>query len=180
MNEGLTKALVPWAGRWVATPGGMGRQLLCNDKGVPFIEAYADEDMDSVVNFCRIPTDPRAARTALITIAPGKIKVYEVSASVIKSLSSVNALLHAHIWKTVSSLPFSITGGRDIAMGTRFYDPREPNLLGNVYTMMVSPQLSTDLVNMRLYLIASKIQEKLKATDEGNMAFSSAQSSISR
>ncbi|CAM6084707.1 unnamed protein product [Calypogeia fissa] len=176
----------------------MGRQLLCNHKGVPFIEAHVDEDMDSVVNFCRIPTDPRAARTALIAriqkppIAPGKIKVYLVSASVIKSLKreaqvSVNALFHAHIWKTVSSLPFSITGGRDIAVGTaivgrtRFNDPPEPNLLGNVYTMIVSPQLSTaDLVNMRLSLIASKIQEKVKATDAGNMAFSSAESSISR
>ncbi|CAM6126856.1 unnamed protein product [Calypogeia fissa] len=54
IKEGLRKVLVPffpWAGRWVATPGGMQRQLLCNDKGVPFIEAYVDRNMDSVIQF---------------------------------------------------------------------------------------------------------------------------------
>ncbi|CAM6088221.1 unnamed protein product [Calypogeia fissa] len=269
MKDGLRKMLVPffpWAGRWVATSGGMQRQLLCNDKGVPFIEAYVDEDMDSVVKisvefqpilelqgweilgmdkmaikqpnvqrpdgmpglFVQVtrfkcgglvfaktvshmlsdgqsgsdflvawsdisranetdkildhnrgavqPSTPRPLSSQEIQkppTAPGKIRVYEVSASAIKSLKgearvSVNALFHAHIWKTVSSLPFSITGGRDIAVGTaiggrtRFYDPTVPNLLGNVYTMMVSPKISTaDLVNMPLSLIASKIQASI-------------------
>ncbi|CAM6086432.1 unnamed protein product [Calypogeia fissa] len=37
--------------RWVATSGDMQRKLLCNDEGVPFIEAYVDRNMDSVVRF---------------------------------------------------------------------------------------------------------------------------------
>lgn len=53
MKEAMQKALVTFfafAGRWCAAPpGSNGRKLVCNDEGVPFIEAYVDEDMDSVV-----------------------------------------------------------------------------------------------------------------------------------
>jgi hypothetical protein len=52
IKDGLQKVLVPifpWAGRWVEVAGGMGRQLLCDDGGIPFIEAYVDQAMGSVV-----------------------------------------------------------------------------------------------------------------------------------
>lgn len=52
IKEGLRKVLVPffpWAGRWIAIPGGRGLQLLCNHKGVSFIEECVDKDLDSRV-----------------------------------------------------------------------------------------------------------------------------------
>ncbi|CAM6092921.1 unnamed protein product [Calypogeia fissa] len=54
LRESLGKVLVPffsYAGRWVASPDSLGnRQLLCNDEGVMFTEAYLDRDLDSVVH----------------------------------------------------------------------------------------------------------------------------------
>lgn len=52
----LQKVLVPFfsfAGRWVPTSedsSSGSRKLLCNDEGVPFIEASVHEDLDSVVD----------------------------------------------------------------------------------------------------------------------------------
>ncbi|CAM6128754.1 unnamed protein product [Calypogeia fissa] len=54
IKASLSKVLVPFfsfAGRWVAVaPGSPGRKLLCNDEGVPFIEAkMVDTDLDAIV-----------------------------------------------------------------------------------------------------------------------------------
>ncbi|CAM6092175.1 unnamed protein product [Calypogeia fissa] len=54
LKESLQKVLVlffGFAGRWIATAkGSRDRQLLCNDEGVPFIEAFVDKDLDSIVH----------------------------------------------------------------------------------------------------------------------------------
>jgi shikimate O-hydroxycinnamoyltransferase len=54
LKESLQKVLVPFfsfAGRWIDSPvGSSSRKLLCNDEGVPFVEAYLDRDLDSVVH----------------------------------------------------------------------------------------------------------------------------------
>lgn len=55
IKESLQKVLVPFfgfAGRWVESPAAERghRRLLCNDEGVPFIDAFVDADLDSVVH----------------------------------------------------------------------------------------------------------------------------------
>ncbi|KAG6556535.1 hypothetical protein Mapa_001862 [Marchantia paleacea] len=53
LKESLSKVLVPYytfAGRFCKTYDHRIRQLLCNDEGVPFIEAEIDEEMDKVVS----------------------------------------------------------------------------------------------------------------------------------
>lgn len=57
LKESLQKVLVAFfgfAGRWIANTNTNGssseRQLLCNDEGVPFIEASVDQCLDSVVH----------------------------------------------------------------------------------------------------------------------------------
>ncbi|CAM6113787.1 unnamed protein product [Calypogeia fissa] len=114
---------------------------------------------------------------------PWKTKCYEVRASVIESLKrevnksgdgayvSTMDCIYAHMLKSVSSLPFSITGGKEIGVlnavegRTRFYDPPVPNLLGNAITIMTAPKIKTDeLLNMPLSIIATKIREKLATT----------------
>ncbi|CAM6085533.1 unnamed protein product [Calypogeia fissa] len=53
IKESLQQVLVSffsYAGRWISDPVICSkRKLLCNDEGVPFIEAYLDRDLDSVV-----------------------------------------------------------------------------------------------------------------------------------
>lgn len=53
LKESLSKLLVPYytfAGRFCKTYDHRIRQLLCNDEGVPFIEAEIDEEMVKVVS----------------------------------------------------------------------------------------------------------------------------------
>ncbi|CAM6113793.1 unnamed protein product [Calypogeia fissa] len=279
IKQGLRKVLVPffpWAGRWIAIPEGRGRRLVCNDKGIPFIEArVVVKDLDSVlrissefrpvpelqgyavlgmkeasfkqrmlpdglpcafaqvtrfrcgglvvaVTFNHMLADgksllqfltawsdfSRTGTTDMImdhnraaiqgenpgnlpsdtfddatTTNPWKTKSYEVRASVIESLKrevnksgdgayvSTMDCIYAHMLKSVSSLPFSITGGKEIGMlnsvdgRTRFYDPPVPNLLGNVTTNMRAPKIKTDeLLNMPLSIIATKIRDKIATT----------------
>ncbi|BBN06108.1 hypothetical protein MPTK1_3g18450 [Marchantia polymorpha subsp. ruderalis] len=53
LKSSLSKVLVPFypiAGRWrVNTDPTIVRTLYCNDAGVPFVEAFCDEDLESVV-----------------------------------------------------------------------------------------------------------------------------------
>ncbi|CAM6128488.1 unnamed protein product [Calypogeia fissa] len=117
------------------------------------------------------------------TTNPWKTKSYEVRASVIESLKrevnksgdgayvSTMDCIYAHMLKSVSSLPFSIIGGKEIGMlnvidgRTRFYDPPVPNLLGNVVTNMRAPKIKTnELLNMPLSIIATKIRDKVATT----------------
>ncbi|BBN10745.1 hypothetical protein MPTK1_5g06060 [Marchantia polymorpha subsp. ruderalis] len=54
LKESLSKLLVPYypyAGRFCKTYDHRIRELLCNDEGVPFIEAEIDQEMDKVVSF---------------------------------------------------------------------------------------------------------------------------------
>ncbi|CAM6086917.1 unnamed protein product [Calypogeia fissa] len=54
IKDGLQKVLVPYftfAGRWIPNGGSRERSLLCNDAGVPFIEAFVDQNMDDVMQF---------------------------------------------------------------------------------------------------------------------------------
>ncbi|CAM6128976.1 unnamed protein product [Calypogeia fissa] len=133
------------------------------------------------------PSTPRPLPSSDIAncakTAEGQMKVYEVNASVIESLKrqvkesaegayvSTNDCIYALIWKSVASLPFSSNQGKKICMATavegrnRFYDPPVPNLLGNIIASMTPPKISnTELLNMPLSLIASKIREKTNAT----------------
>ncbi|CAM6122099.1 unnamed protein product [Calypogeia fissa] len=117
------------------------------------------------------------------TTNPWKTKSYEVRASVIESLKrevnksgdgayvSTMDCIYAHMLKSASSLPFSITGGKEIGVlnavdgRTRFYDPPVPNLLGNITTIMRAPKIKTDeLLNMPLSIIATKIRDKIATT----------------
>jgi hypothetical protein len=109
-----------------------------------------------------------------------RMKCYEVNASVVEELKrevkesadgayvSTNDCIYAHLWKSVSSLPYSINAGKDIGMASivegreRFYPQPVPNLLGNVWTFMTPPRIPTaDLVKMPVSAIARKIREKL-------------------
>ncbi|CAM6085523.1 unnamed protein product [Calypogeia fissa] len=53
VKDSLQEVLISffsYAGRWIADPKDSSkRKLLCNDKGVPIIEAYVDDDLDSVM-----------------------------------------------------------------------------------------------------------------------------------
>ncbi|CAM6086785.1 unnamed protein product [Calypogeia fissa] len=54
IKDGLQKVLVPYftfAGRWIPNGRSGERLLLCNDAGVPFIEAFVDQNMDDVMQF---------------------------------------------------------------------------------------------------------------------------------
>jgi hypothetical protein len=110
----------------------------------------------------------------------GTLRVYEVNASVVEvikrevkkssdgSYVSTYDSIYAHLWKSVSSLPFSVNGGKDICMANvvegrdRFYQHPVPNLLGNVFMSMAPPRIPTaDLQKMPLSTIARKIRERL-------------------
>ncbi|CAM6083503.1 unnamed protein product [Calypogeia fissa] len=58
IKHSLQKVLIPFfsfAGRWVSSRI-WKRKLLCNDEGVPFIEAYVDMELDSLVQISRTTT----------------------------------------------------------------------------------------------------------------------------
>lgn len=79
--------------------------------------------------------------------------------------------IFAHSWKSLSSLPFAILGGKEIGMlntvegRTKFYDPPVPNLLGNVVVNLRAPTIPpAELLTMPLSEIAIKIREKMIGT----------------
>jgi hypothetical protein len=68
LKESLSKVLVPYypfAGDWVRTYDSKLRELKCTDEGVPFVEAYVDQEMKSVLNNGNFQHEPQLSSLEL-------------------------------------------------------------------------------------------------------------------
>ncbi|CAM6129327.1 unnamed protein product [Calypogeia fissa] len=139
IKKSLSKVLVPFfsfAERWVAiSPGSPRRKLLCNDKGVPFIDAKLDTDLDSIVK----------ASTAFQPVPELTIEKLKQQQPPVVLGDKEEVLTRA-------------VEGRG-----RFFDPPFIDVCGNVVSPLLPPEIPTsEVLEKPLVAKASKCGEQLE------------------